>query len=160
MSLPAGWIEKESRSHPGKKYYFNTHTQDSTWERPTGSAANSPQSSPAPVQKVRASHLLVKHRDSRRPASWKESTITRTKAEAIALLEGFRKRIESGEISFEDLAKKESDCSSAKRGGDLGPFQRGQMQKPFEDAAFGLDIGQMSGIVDTASGVHIVLRTG
>ena len=41
---------------------------------------------------------------------------------------GFRQQIVSEEVSFAELASKESDCSSAKRGGDLGPFGRGQMQ--------------------------------
>lgn len=52
-----------------------------------------------------------------------------------------------------------SDCSSARSGGDLGTFGRGQMQRPFEDAAFALPVGQLSSIVDTDSGVHLVLRT-
>lgn len=52
-----------------------------------------------------------------------------------------------------------SDCSSAKRGGDLGLFGRGAMQKPFEDAAFALKVGELSQIVDTDSGVHIIMRT-
>ena len=63
------------------------------------------------------------------------------------------------EATFEELAGKYSDCSSAKKGGDLGMFGPGQMQKPFEDAAFGLEVGEMSEAVDTDSGVHIILRT-
>lgn len=42
--------------------------------------------------------------------------------------EGFRERIVSGKVKFADLASVESDCSSAKNGGDLGPFGRGKMQ--------------------------------
>ena len=60
--------------------------------------------------------------------------------------------------SFEELASTESDCSSYKRGGDLGPFARGKMQKSFEDAAFALSVGEMSGVVLSESGAHIILR--
>lgn len=41
-----------------------------------------------------------------------------------------------------------------------GPFGRGQMQKPFEDNTFALKVGEISDIIDTDSGVHIILRTG
>lgn len=109
---------------------------------------------------VRCRHLLVKHAGSRRPASWKEDRITRSKEEALAILENHASAIRAGHASFEDLASKESDCSSAKRGGDLGVFARGQMQKPFEDAAFRLQVGEISDIVDTDSGVHIIQRIG
>lgn len=110
------------------------------------------------MAQVRCRHLLVKHQGSRRPASWKSDRITRTKEEALELLAGYRERIVSGQTSFEDLAKQESDCSSARTGGDLGRFGRGQMQKPFEDAAFALNVGEISGYVDTESGVHIIQR--
>ena len=46
----------------------------------------------------------------------------------IYFLPGYRAKIVSGEATFEELASQFSDCSSAKRGGDLGPFGRGQMQ--------------------------------
>jgi len=107
----------------------------------------------------RASHLLVKHRGSRRPSSWKEEKVTRTKEEAIAKLEGFRQRIVNGE-DFAKLAEQESECGSHERGGDLGWFGPGQMQQAFEDGTKNLKVGELSGIIDSDSGVHIILRTG
>lgn len=109
-------------------------------------------------QQIRCRHLLVKHAGSRRPASWKSERITRSKEEALTQLAGFREQIVLGHISFTDLASTESDCSSARAGGDLGLFGRGQMQKPFEDVAFALQVGEISGFVDTDSGVHIIQR--
>lgn len=111
------------------------------------------------MDQVQASHLLVKHNKSRNPSSWRSAKITRTKDEAREILEGYRKQIVAGEVKFADLASQFSDCSSAKRGGDLGPFGRGMMQKPFEDAAFALEVGQLSDIVDSDSGLHIIIRT-
>ncbi|XP_034958320.1 peptidyl-prolyl cis-trans isomerase NIMA-interacting 1 isoform X1 [Zootoca vivipara] len=151
--LPAGWEKRMSRSS-GRVYYFNHITNASQWERPTGNSKNG-QGEPT---KVRCSHLLVKHNQSRRPASWREDKITRSKEEALELINGYIQKIKSGE-DFESLASQFSDCSSAKAGGDLGAFGRGQMQKPFEDASFALRPGEMSGPVFTDSGIHIILRT-
>lgn len=148
--LPEGWEKRTSRS-TGMSYYLNIFTKQSQWETPKTPAESCDQ--------VQCSHLLVKHNKSRRPSSWREENIVRTKEEARALLEDYKKRIESGSVTLEDLAFKYSDCSSAKRRGDLGTFGRGQMQKPFEDAAFGLKVGKMSKIIDTDSGLHLILRT-
>lgn len=149
-SLPDGWVQKVSRS-TGRTFYYNSSTGESQW--------NKPESGPGP-ERVRASHLLVKHKDSRRPSSWRQETITRTKEEAIKELESYIEKIEAGDETFEDLATKFSDCSSAKKGGDLGFFGKGQMQKPFEDVSFNLSVGDISSIVETDSGVHIIKRTG
>ncbi len=64
-------------------------------------------------------------------------------------------RIASGDISLGDLAVSESDCSSSRKGGDLGMFGRGEMQKPFEDAAFGLQLNEMSSVVETDRSVTV-----
>lgn len=108
--------------------------------------------------KIRAAHLLVKHRGSRRPSSWKEQNITRSKEEAIDILRNYESQIKSGAVTLGDLAMSESDCSSARKKGDLGFFGKGQMQREFEDAAFALKPGEISGIVETASGVHLIER--
>ncbi|XP_038216259.1 putative peptidyl-prolyl cis-trans isomerase dodo [Zerene cesonia] len=147
--LPEGWEMRKSRS-TGMAYFLNTYTKQSQWERPDALADPGD---------VRCSHILVKHAQSRRPSSWREENITRSKEEALEILENYRKQIVAEEATFSDIASKYSDCSSAKRGGDLGMFGHGQMQKPFEEEAFKLKIGQLSKPVETDSGVHIILRT-
>lgn len=69
--------------------------------------------------KIRAAHLLVKHKDSRRPSSWREAQITRTKDEARTIIKGHQDKIMNGSTSLGDLATTESDCSSARKRGDL-----------------------------------------
>lgn len=66
-----------------------------------------------------------------------------------------KSRIDYGE-SFEKLAKLYSKCPSGQQGGDLGYFERGQMVKSFEDAAFSLPIGKVSEPVRTQFGWHII----
>ncbi|KAL0238354.1 hypothetical protein GEMRC1_012827 [Eukaryota sp. GEM-RC1] len=144
------WIKRQSNSRPGVYYYFNTETGQSQWEEPEESA-NQPQ--------WRASHILVKHKNSRRPSSWREPHITRTVDEALDILENYRSSIVNNTASFEDISSKYSDCGSAKNGGDLGFFGPGQMQRPFEDAVKSLGVGDVSGAVHTDSGVHIIKRT-
>jgi len=77
--------------------------------------------------KIRCAHLLVKHRDSRRPASWREPNITRSVDEARDMIEKYHEQIKAYEEgrddanakSLSELAATESDCSSARKGGDL-----------------------------------------
>ena len=68
------------------------------------------------------------------------------------------KKLDEG-VSFEDLAKDFSSCPSGKDGGDLGPFGRGVMVKSFDEAAFKLEVGEISGIVQTQFGYHLIKRT-
>ena len=118
-------------------------------------------------KEVRVLHILKKHKDSKRPASWRSNnkpiTITREQAveELEGLLEILREEADNPEsliATFKELASQESDCSSAKRKGDLGMFGRKKMRPEFEEAAFGLDINEISGIVETSSGAHVLLR--
>ena len=75
-------------------------------------------------------------------------------------MEGYKTKIGGSADKFGPLAREHSDCSSHDHNGDLGWFGPGQMQKPFEDAAFSLRVDEISGIVDSQSGVHLILRTG
>ena len=109
---------------------------------------------PAPPGNIRASHILISHVGAPRTEA------TRTKEEAAELAEEILARIKAGE-DFEDLARRYSDCPTAQseRCGDLGFFSKGKMVKPFEDAAFALEAGEISGIVETQFGYHIIKRT-
>jgi parvulin-like peptidyl-prolyl isomerase len=109
---------------------------------------------PAPPGHIRASHILISY------AGVPRTEAVRTKEEAAVLAEDILRRIKAGE-DFEDLARRYSDCPTAKqeKPGDLGFFDKGKMVKPFEDAAFGLKVGEVSGIVETQFGYHIIKRT-
>nr|OQO23519.1 hypothetical protein B0A51_09512 [Rachicladosporium sp. CCFEE 5018] len=158
-------------------YYFNPGTKESRWEPPEGTDSESlkhymgqyhtaqlgrdasgTMDQQSLEGKIRCAHLLVKHRDSRRASSWREAQITRSKDEAREIIEAHEGRIKSGESSLGDLATTESDCSSARKRGDLGFFGHGDMQKEFEEASFALKPGEISPIVETASGLHIIER--
>jgi peptidyl-prolyl cis-trans isomerase C len=102
---------------------------------------------------VRASHILLMYSGSSR------STATRSKQEAQEQIARIKGELDAGG-DFASLARQHSDCPSRGRGGDLGAFGRGQMVKPFEDTAFGLELGAISDIVETDFGYHLIRRTG
>ncbi len=102
--------------------------------------------------RVRASHILLMYQGSMR------STASRDKEAAASEIQSLAAELAGG-ADFAALARSHSDCPSKARGGDLGEFGRGQMVGPFEDAAFGLDVGATSGVVETPFGYHIIRRT-
>ncbi len=109
---------------------------------------------------VRTAHLLIKHTGSRNPISRRTNKqITLSPEDAYEELQKFQKKIQDeGLQSFPKYAQERSDCSSCRHGGDLGFFERGMMQKAFEDISFRLNVGEMSDIVKTDSGYHLIYR--
>jgi len=105
------------------------------------------------IEQVRASHILIKPDTA-------DSTIdpNQAKANARAKIQDLLKQIKEG-ADFAEVAKANSACPSAAQGGDLNLFPRGRMVEPFEKAAFELEIGQLSDIVETPYGYHIIKVT-
>ena len=100
---------------------------------------------------VHVAHILIMHKDSERSSS------ARTREEAAEEIEALKKQIAGG-AEFADLATENSDCPSASDGGNLGTFGRGAMVPEFEEAAFKLEVGQLSDVVETDFGYHLIYR--
>jgi peptidyl-prolyl cis-trans isomerase NIMA-interacting 1 len=106
-------------------------------------------------ERISAAHILVAYKGSRRAAP----TVTRTKEEARKRAEQLLAKARKGD-DFGQLARENSDDPTAKaRGGDLGTFDRSTMVKEFADPAFALKPGQVSAVVETDFGFHVIKRT-
>ncbi len=103
------------------------------------------------TEQMTASHILIQYKGADRA----DATVTRTKEEAKTQIENIQKQLKSG-ANFQTLARQVSDGPSKKLAGSLGVIQRGQMVEPFETAAFALTQGQLSEIVETPFGYHII----
>ena len=96
-----------------------------------------------------ASHILISR-----------GTTDKDKAAAKAKAEDILAQLRKSPKSFEALAMKYSQDPSGAKGGDLGTFGRGAMVKPFEDAVFGMKVGQISDLVESEFGYHIIRLDG
>lgn len=105
----------------------------------------------AAKEERRASHILINA-----PTSASDADKQKAREKAQSLLDGIKKN----PALFADVAKKNSqDPGSAVKGGDLGFFARGAMVKPFEEAAYALKKGEISGLVQSDFGFHIIQLT-
>jgi NIMA-interacting peptidyl-prolyl cis-trans isomerase 1 len=129
-------------------------------EAPTARPVPTPAPEPVPPpaadgETVSASHILVAYKGAMRA----DPTITRSKEAAQKRATEILSRAQKG-ADFGKLADESSDDPSAKRNhGSLGTFTRQQMVKPFADAAFALKPGQVSSLVETPFGFHVIKRT-
>jgi len=105
--------------------------------------------------KIGARHVLVKYKGSKRA----EDSITRTREEACLRAMAARDKIRGG-ADFDEVVRDYSDeAGAATRGGSVGTVERGDLAEPFADAAFELDLNQLSDVVETDFGFHVILRT-
>ncbi len=101
------------------------------------------------AEQIKTSHILI-------PVE--EADTEEMKAEKKQKLEGILEKVRGG-ADFAELAQEHSSCPSKARGGDLGFFPRGQMVGEFDEAAFALEVGQVSDVVETQFGYHIIKLT-
>ncbi|MEO7094318.1 MAG: peptidylprolyl isomerase [Polyangiales bacterium] len=122
---------------------------------PTPAPAPTPTPAPAPTheveEKVQASHILVSWKGAQR------STQTRTKEEAKKRIDELIAKVKKGG-DFAKLAGEYGEDGTKAVGGDLGTFGKGQMVPVFENAAFALKPGEVSGIVESPFGFHVIKR--
>lgn len=108
----------------------------------------------SPVE-IGARHILVMHKNSQQ----KPEGITRTRDEALARAKEVLLKLRGGADFTEMVSEYTDEPGGVERGGDLGVFKRDVMVKSFSDAAFDLKVGEVSEIVETSYGWHIIKRT-
>ena len=104
---------------------------------------------------VAASHILISYKGADRA----DSKIKRTKQAAKKEANRIRGLLVNKGKDFAEMAKKHSDGPSGPKGGDLGKFKFEVMAKPFSEAAFALEVGEVSEVVETGFGFHVIQRT-
>jgi hypothetical protein len=116
----------------------------------TGASAAAPE-----PEAIAAAHLLVMYSGSRSAPP----NVKRTRDEARARAAEALRRLKAGEDFGNIVAEFTDEPGGAARHGELGKFSRESMVKPFADAAFALDVGQVSTVIETPFGFHVIKRT-
>jgi protein-export membrane protein SecD len=102
-------------------------------------------------KEMTASHILIQYKGAERA----DATVTRTKEQAQALINDIKSRLDKG-ANFDNIARTESDGPSKAQAGSLGVIRPGMMVEPFESTAFGLKQGEVSKVIETVFGYHII----
>ena len=103
-------------------------------------------------ERICASHILFMYAGS------DNSSAERSKDDALTEITALRDQLTEG-ADFAAMAEKHSDCASASSGGELGEFDKGEMVPEFEEAAFSLEPGGTSAVIETGFGFHLIRRT-
>ncbi|NLE38363.1 MAG: hypothetical protein GX621_10100, partial [Pirellulaceae bacterium] len=151
----AGTAREDKPSRPAATKADHLDLDEAT----TAAAESAESSTPTPADydprtELNAAHILVMHTGSQRAPE----RITRTKAEAMDRIKEVVEKLKAEDADFAALAKEYSDCPSGADGGNLGNFRAFQMDETFSDAAMKLAVGQISDIVETPFGYHLIRR--
>jgi hypothetical protein len=154
MDLPRPWELRESLHYPGRCYYFNQDTHESSWTRPV----------PYPGHVVEwpaivyVHHLLIRHSRSGLPGV---TPVQRTPDEAKQLIQEIWNAIVNQTDQFDDVVRARSeDPATRPTAGAIGWIKKGEMAVQFEKMAWQLKIGEMSPPVETPAGWHLIVRRG
>lgn len=116
--------------------------------------AQAVESSQAAYPMARARHILLQYQG----AQGAGPNVTRSKDEARTIAQELHKQVVEKKADLAQLAREKSDCPSAPDGGELGRFTRGELVPEFEEALFKMAPGQISSVVETPFGFHIIVR--
>jgi len=117
-------------------------------------SATLPRRGPGEAKKIVARHVLVQWMGCKRA----DTNIVRTKEQARSVAQEVLRRLKAGEDFAKIVIDFSDEPNAGQRGGSLPPFGRGAMDKAFEDAAFSLMPGELSGIVESEFGFHVIQR--
>lgn len=107
-----------------------------------------------PVEKIHTRHILVRHIGARNATD----DVTRSEAEARSRAEELRAQVTAEGADFGAIAREESDDASAEGGGDLGMVGRGLLAQSYEEAAWNLEVDEVSQVIQSDFGFHVVQR--
>jgi len=102
---------------------------------------------------IAASHILIGYKGAKLSTQTRDAAAARRRAQEVLA------KAKAPDADFAALAREYSDGPSAASGGDLGTFGKGKMTKTFEDAAWKLEVGEVSDVVETPFGFHVIKRT-
>ena len=152
--------ETNAGSQPAPQASTTASSTTATTVRPTGTESAHADSADsaipkAPPEAIIAQHVLIAYKGAKHAPKG----VTRSKAEAKARAQEALSKVRSG-TPFEEVVKLYSDDQgSAERLGSVGKFRKGDMDSAFSSAAFALTVGEVSDIVETPFGFHIIKRT-
>lgn len=138
----------------------NPREGDPASEPPAASAQPAPEASAGGAaanvpKKISARHVLVQYMGSERAPS----SVVRTKEQALLVAKEVLRRAKAGEDIARLAAEYSDEPGAGGRGGSLGRFGKGQMVPAFEEAAFRLKVNEVSDLVETPFGYHVIQRT-
>lgn len=149
-ALPESWELREAKDYPGRCYYYNRMTKESTWIHP--SRDSSKISRPQHFRMI-----LIKHRHSTNPYGRDNARIERTRDEARAKIKQIRSVLSDHPESFGEIANKESDMKDSVSNGVLGWLRKDEIPPDLQQA-WSLKVGAISGVLESSMGFHIFAR--